>query len=127
MYLLGGYNPTHWVLGSLLLETQQVFLCVCISGGPRASSQTAGRSHVASRCLVTPQAAPRCSPRTPRMPSCEGAAVPCGEAARVRSGPASQAQGSRAWRGLTRSPVAEPLWPRPQDLALQASLGARWG
>ena len=72
MYLLGGYNSTHCTWEPSL-ETEQVFPCVCTSGGPRASSQTRGRSHVASRCLVTPQATLAATPGLPGCPHVERA------------------------------------------------------
>ena len=97
---------------------------VCISGGPRASSQTRGRSHVASRCLVGPKATLAATPGLPGCPQVERATTAVwGPPSAERASPPSRHRTRRGWRGLTRSPPAETLWSRPQDLGLQALLG----
>ena len=114
-------NPLH--LGAFFRNPAGVPLCLHLWGsqGKFSDKRTVPRSILVPGDL---SGRPRCSPRTPRMPSGEGAASAVWRRPGVeRASPLSRHRARRAWRGLTRSPAAEPLWPRPQDLALQALPG----
>ena len=100
---------------------------VCISGGPRASSQTRGRSHVASRCLVGPKATLAATPGLPGCPQVEKATTA------VWGPPSAERASPQAGTGLAEdgedSPEAHLLRHCGQDLRTSASklsLGTRW-